>query len=451
MSVALTMLIAVLIIFVVVTLWLHRVETARSKREEETLKAVGRVEQSMQILADASTLSDDEKSRPSKGFSQLSIDGVFLYAFVMQQIKTQYDDIVAKTQVVDIATGLCQNITYCITYIENIIEVTFVLQNYSKTQLELWFDISEDMRVWVEDTTSIISSVQVCTPTECNEACILQVAAELKDIFKAGKVHYKARVPEPSTRSVYNLVRIQGNLEVIPTQLTGLVYDKETVDMYYKPPTVHVGNDRYYPPMSKIVDLLAGIGFRGRSAIITGMTGVGKSTVLKYVIHETERYILQLSIEDLGIMATPEGKGVILNFLASYKDVILIIDEAQGLVDDSKFVAILELMDGIAKATCPDLTVILALNTKVESLNPTLSRAGRTTCIIDVVPQNESGAANIAALASKQGNLFQDAKLQGFLQQPTVGEVTLAEIIECIIVLEDDPLAPIRKYKLDTI
>ncbi len=147
-----------------------------------------------------------------------------------------------------------------------------------------------------------------------------------------------------------------------------------------------------------------------------GLPGTGKSTYLKYLIHQQHKKVIFLSPK----MAGNLDSASFTEFLLDNENCILVIEDAEELIvsrennHNSHLSFLLNMTDGIL-ADSLGIQIIATFNTDIQNIDKALLRKGRLTAIYE-----------FKALEIEKANaLFQHLKIQN---QEALSPMTLADI-----------------------
>lgn len=112
--------------------------------------------------------------------------------------------------------------------------------------------------------------------------------------------------------------------------------------------------------------------------LLHGLPGTGKSTYIRYLIHQLKKRVIFMPSRLAASMDAPS----MMSFLIDYRNSILIIEDAEELIrsrevsNDSGISCLLNLTDGVlGESLC--IQVICTFNTKLKNIDSALLRKGR--------------------------------------------------------------------------
>lgn len=150
-----------------------------------------------------------------------------------------------------------------------------------------------------------------------------------------------------------------------------------------------------------------------------GLPGTGKSTYIKYLIHQQNKKVIFISPKMAGNLDSTN----FTQFLINNENSILVIEDAEELItsrehnQNSHLSFLLNLTDGIL-AESLGIQIIATFNTDIKNIDKALLRKGRLTAIYE-----------FKELAFQKANrLAEHLKIENF---ETLKPMTLAEIFNC--------------------
>lgn len=112
--------------------------------------------------------------------------------------------------------------------------------------------------------------------------------------------------------------------------------------------------------------------------LLHGMPGTGKSTYIRYLIHQLRKRVIFIPSRMAASMDAP----AMMTFLIDYKNSVLVIEDAEELIrsressNDSGVSTLLNLTDGVlGESLC--IQVICTFNTRLANIDSALLRKGR--------------------------------------------------------------------------
>jgi ATP-dependent 26S proteasome regulatory subunit len=118
-----------------------------------------------------------------------------------------------------------------------------------------------------------------------------------------------------------------------------------------------------------------------------GLPGTGKSTYIKFLIHQQKKKVIFLSPKTAGNLEDM----AFTEFLLNHKNCVLVIEDAEELIisrdniQNSKLSFLLNLTDGLL-ADSLGIQIIATFNTDLKNIDKALLRKGRLTAIYDFKP-----------------------------------------------------------------
>ena len=109
-----------------------------------------------------------------------------------------------------------------------------------------------------------------------------------------------------------------------------------------------------------------------------GIPGTGKSTYIKFLIHQLNKHVIFMSPKLAGNLDAPE----LMSFLIKNKNAVIVIEDAEELITsrdggrNSSISTILNLTDGLL-GECLSIQIIATFNTKIANIDKALLRKGR--------------------------------------------------------------------------
>lgn len=177
------------------------------------------------------------------------------------------------------------------------------------------------------------------------------------------------------------------------TDISLIVLDRnnslETKELFIKKPKIDFNlhyNSDFLPIHKRILNQLNRMDTKGLF-LFHGQPGTGKSTYIKYLIHQLKKKIIFISPKMAGeldnLSMTP--------FLLENRNSVLIIEDAEELITsredvrNSKLSMLLNLTDGLLGESL-GIQIIATFNTDVKNIDKALLRKGRLTSIYEFKP-----------------------------------------------------------------
>ncbi len=166
-------------------------------------------------------------------------------------------------------------------------------------------------------------------------------------------------------------------------------YGISTIDIKLKKPKLSISKNYNDDLLSMHVTILKKLQQKDKSGIILlhGSPGTGKSTYIRYLVHQLKKKVIFMSPKIAGAIDTPD----FTDFLIDNANTVFVIEDAEQLIIsrdnsyNSSISMLLNITDGLL-GECLGIQIIATFNTHVSNIDKALLRKGRLIASYEFKP-----------------------------------------------------------------
>lgn len=285
-----------------------------------------------------------------------------------------------------------------------------------------------------------ITNITVVVSTQdCGDQCRTDFFSLMTNSLKAF----------PATRIKRTIIAGKGRINILTVNELGhltatlsevVTTDEKTLLATYAPLEIAVGGIRRIADAISAVNVLRLVLNKGRSAMITGPLGSGKTSFVKQTLAGLAENIhaFLINIDALNTFATPAGRSFLLTEMRRRKaqdekldpHFVLVIDEAHQLAEkDSEVITgLLSMADGLDSDTF-NLSILLSVNDE-SVLDKALTRANRFEAQVHISKMMPEQAESAFSFVKEglDGHVLNEAAKAKVMKR---SEISLADIYQC--------------------
>lgn len=326
------------------------------------------------------------------------------------------------------------------------------VNQYHKDTIESEADIAS----WVEGEYAdvVVDSRIFIDNTYCKEDCSTELMKTIREAIRNSTVRHKLPELSLDTGFYYSIKKELGCYGVERNRIKVLPVNDTVINSSYEPIKVQKGEASYSIPMAAVLHHISSNDFFGENVLVLAAQGFGKTTFMQYVMSmASNASVLMLTVNDVKGLVNQEIQGVLKSFLSHNEYPIIMVDEAQELLNTTDLAGIYDLMDGTISKINPNSRVIVGVNTTKDKLPPALIRAGRVNqeWIIELQPLSENKVLSLVNTLKGADKVVDVVKLESYLKgvDPTpVGTATLAQVTASVVTKEKNFGDYFRQYKV---